>query len=116
MSMQSPVTHFEVYGRNSAALREFYAAAFGWTIHYDESMKYGLVHQEEGDRGIGGGIGEGDPRVNFVIEVDDLEKKLAEIEQLGGKTVTPITVIPDVVTFAEFSDPEGNVIGISKSG
>ena len=113
--MDSPVTHFEVYGRNAAALREFYAAAFGWTIHYDESMKYGLVHQEEGDRGIGGGIGEGDPRVNVVIEVDDLEAKLTEIERLGGKTVTPITVIPDVVTFAEFSDPEGNVLGIAKS-
>lgn len=53
--------------------------------------------------------------MNFVIEVDDLEAKLAEIEQLGGKTVTPVTVIPDVVTFAEFSDPEGNVLGISKS-
>lgn len=33
---------------------------------------------------------------------------------MGGKTVTPITEIPGVVTYAEFADPEGNVIGISR--
>jgi len=34
---------------------------------------------------------------------------------LGGEVVTPITEIPDMVTFAEFLDPAGNVIGMAKS-
>ena len=35
---------------------------------------------------------------------------------LGGEIVTPVTEIPGVVTFAEFRDPAGNVIGMSKAG
>jgi predicted enzyme related to lactoylglutathione lyase len=27
----------------------------------------------------------------------------------------PVTVIPDMVTFAQFADPEGNVVGIVKN-
>ena len=53
--------------------------------------------------------------MNVVIEVPDLEKTLTQIEELGGKTVTPITEMGPV-TFAEFSDLEGNVLGIVKAG
>ncbi len=28
---------------------------------------------------------------------------------------SPVTEIPDVVTFAQFADPDGNVIGLFKS-
>lgn len=113
--MTSPVTHFEIYGRNAEQLRNFYSKVFGWEIHADNPMNYGLVHRDPEARGIGGGIAEGDPRVSVVIEVPDLEAALAAIEIAGGKTVTPITVIPDMVTYAEFADPEGNVVGIAKS-
>ena len=113
--MGKPVVHFEVYGRNAAALRDFYAKAFDWEIHADNPMNYGLIHTNAAGKGIEGGIAEGDPRVNVVIEVPDLEAALAHIESLGGKTVTPITEIPGMVTFAEFADPEGNVIGVSKA-
>jgi len=113
--MGNPVVHFEVYGRNPTALNEFYGKAFGWDVHVQGEMGgYGLVHTNANDQGIEGGIAEGAPRVNVVIEVPDLDAKLAEIEQLGGKTVTPVTDMGAVV-FAEFSDPEGNVIGIVKS-
>jgi hypothetical protein len=33
---------------------------------------------------------------------------------MGGKTVVPVTEIPNVVTFALFQDPEGNMVGIIK--
>ena len=36
--------------------------------------------------------------------------KAAE-KKLGGKVVLPVTKLPDV-TLAQFSDPEGNVIGL----
>ena len=49
--------------------------------------------------------------MNIVIEVPDLEEALATIESIGGKTVTPPTEVPGV-TFAAFSDPEGNVVGV----
>jgi uncharacterized protein len=103
--MGNPVVHFEVRGRNQPALKEF----------YDPQMAYGMIHAgAEAGKGIDGGLGQGDPRVNVVIEVPDLEKALTQIEELGGKTVTPITAMGPV-TFAEFSDLEGNVLGIVKS-
>lgn len=113
--MGNPVVHFEIYGRNAAPLREFYEKAFGWEIHADNPMNYGMVHTNADGKGIEGGVAEGDPRVNVVIEVPDLESALATIESAGGKIVTPITEVPGVVTFAEFSDPEGNVVGLAKA-
>lgn len=113
--MGAPVVHFEIYGKGGERLKKFYADLFGWEIHSDNPMNYGLVHTNAEDKGIGGGITEGEPRVNIVVEVDDLQKHLDLAEQLGGKTVTPITEIPGMVTFAEFRDPAGNVIGMAKS-
>jgi predicted enzyme related to lactoylglutathione lyase len=31
---------------------------------------------------------------------------------MGGKTIVPKTEIPNVVTFAQFADIEGNVVGL----
>jgi predicted enzyme related to lactoylglutathione lyase len=52
-------------------------------------------------------------RVNVVVDVDDLQKYLDKAVSMGAEVVTPITEIPDMVTWAEFRDPAGNVIGIS---
>ena len=49
------------------------------------------------------------------VEVDDLQAYLDKIESLGGKTVVPITEIPNVVMFAHFTDPVGNLMGLVKS-
>lgn len=114
--MGKPVVHFEIYGKDAGKLQKFYADLFDWEIHADNPMNYGMVHTgAEPGRGIDGGIAEGDRRVNIVIEVDDLQKYLEAAESMGGKTVTPPTEIPGVVTFAEFKDPAGNVIGMAKS-
>ena len=113
--MGAPVVHFEIYGKDAAKLQGFYADLFGWEIHADNPMNYGMVHTNSGDKGIGGGIAEGDARVNVVVEVDDLQKYLDTAVAAGAKVVTPITEIPGVVTFAEFRDPAGNVTGMAKS-
>ncbi len=34
--------------------------------------------------------------------------------KMGGKVVMPITEIPNMVTMAQFADPEGHIIGIVK--
>jgi hypothetical protein len=111
--MGAPVTHFEIYGKDPAKLRSFYSDLFGWEIHGDNPQEYGLIHTHSGDKGIGGGIGSGDPRVNVVIEVDDLQKYLDTAVSMGAEIVTPITEISGMVTFAEFRDPAGNVIGMA---
>ena len=52
--------------------------------------------------------------MTFYAQVDDLQAYLDKAEQLGGMTVMPPTEIPNVVTLAMFSDPEGNIIGMVK--
>ena len=53
--------------------------------------------------------------VNIYVEVDDPDAYLRKAEQMGGKTVMPTTEIPNMVTFAMFSDPDGNIVGLVKA-
>jgi predicted enzyme related to lactoylglutathione lyase len=78
-------------------------------------MSYGAVDTQAD--GINGGIGpaQGPNQVTFYIEVDDLQGTLTQIELAGGKTVVPVMEVPGVVTFAQFADPDGNVVGLVKS-
>jgi uncharacterized protein len=114
--MGSPVVHFEINSANPEELHAFYGKLFDWHIETMPEMGYGMV-DPHGDRGIGGGIGraQGPNQVTFYIEVDDPQAKLDQIEAAGGKTVVPVTAMGDMVTFAQFSDPDGNVIGLVKS-
>jgi predicted enzyme related to lactoylglutathione lyase len=114
--MGAPVTWFEISSANSEALREFYAEAFDWKLNAVEGFPYALV--DSGVEGaIPGGIGEarGPNQVIFYVEVDDPQAYLDRIEELRGTTVVPVTELPGLVTFAQFADPEGNVIGLVKA-
>ncbi len=53
--------------------------------------------------------------VTFYVQVDDLDAYLKKAESLGGRTVVPPTEIPNMVTFAMFSDPDGNAVGLVKT-
>jgi predicted enzyme related to lactoylglutathione lyase len=112
--MGNPIVHFEIIGNDGAKLQQFYRQLFNWEVKADNPWNYGMV--EATDSGIGGGIGPGQTTgVTFYIEVPDLEAALARAEELGGKTETPPTEIPDMVTYATFTDPEGNRIGLVKA-
>ena len=113
--MAHPVVHFEVAGRDLEKLQGFYGALFGWNIQkVPGPMPYAMV-EKDGD-GIGGGIGQapdGDGHVTFYVGADDPQAVLDKAEQLGGKTILPVTELPQV-TIALFADPEGHVIGVAK--
>lgn len=110
-----PVVHWEINAQDPKALHAFYGDLFGWKINADNPMGYGLV--TAGGDGINGGIGpaQGGPsHVTFYVRVADLDATLRKAGQLGASTVVPPTEIPNMVTFAVFTDPEGNRIGIIK--
>jgi predicted enzyme related to lactoylglutathione lyase len=115
--MANPVTWFEITGKNGKKLQDFYSAAFGWKIDASNPMNYGMV--DNAGQGIGGGISGGDGQNNqviFYIEVDDPHAYLDKIESKGGKTIVPVTEVPGMVIFAQFADPDGNVVGMTKAG
>jgi uncharacterized protein len=117
--MGQPVVHFEVVGKDGAALRSFYTELAGWEINADNPMQYGMVAREgnvnpEGI-GIGGGVGQGpegyDGHVTFYIEVPDVEAALAKAESLGGTRIMGPEDIMGQVVLGQFKDPAGNMVG-----
>ena len=114
--MGAPVIWFEVNSANSAKLRDFYSKLFDWKTEHIGQPDYSIINTGV-EGGIGGGIGQaqGPNQVTFYIAVDDLQATLDAIEKAGGKTVMPVTVIPDMVTLAQFADPDGNIIGLVKA-
>ena len=115
--MPNPVVHFEIRSTGADKLQKFYTDLFEWHIDASNPMGYGLVDTHT-ETGINGGISatNGEPNmVSFYVEVEDIEAKLKEAEELGASVVMPVTTIPGMVTFAMFSDPEGNCIGLVSS-
>jgi predicted enzyme related to lactoylglutathione lyase len=118
--MGQPVVHFEVIGKDGAALQRYYSTLFGWEIDASNPMNYGIVKREDNLNpdgiGIGGGVGagpEGYPgHVTFYIEVPDVEAALARAESLGGKRLMGPDRMDDQLVIGQFADPEGHVIGL----
>ncbi len=116
--MGYPIVHFELMGKDPDALRAFYSKVMGWKIEVHPEMDYGVVDTDSGGSGIGGGVGSlpnGSNAVTVYIEVPDTDAVLKEVEAAGGKTTMPTEVIPGMVTFAQFQDPAGNIVGLVKS-
>jgi hypothetical protein len=104
-----------VVGQDLPKLQSFYGELFDWKMQSVPEMGYAMV-EKEGD-GIAGGIGQaqngGPGHVTFYVSVADPQAVLDKAESLGGKTIMPVTELPNV-TIALFADPEGHVIGIAK--
>ena len=115
--MPNPIVHWELNTKDAKKTKEFMASLFGWHVDSNNPMDYGMIDTHT-EKGLNGGIQDSDqaPKGTTVyIEVDDLQAYLDKAESLGGKTVMPIVVVPNMVTMAMFSDPQGNVFGLVKS-
>jgi predicted enzyme related to lactoylglutathione lyase len=112
--MVHAVVHFEIGGPDDRQLADFYSDLLGWQMQPVPGIGYTLIDTCAGE-GINGGVSatqDGVPTVTFYIEADDLQAVLDKVNLLGGKTVTPITELPGMATFAMFEDLDGLVIGL----
>ena len=110
------VTHFEIEGPDGKKLQDFYSGLFDWTVDAGNPMNYGIVSAV--DNGIGGGITasqDGKASVKVYVEVDSIDRYLEKAKAMGGKVIMERTVLPGMVTMAQFADPSGNVIGLAES-
>jgi uncharacterized protein len=121
--MGQPVVHFEVVGKDGDKLQSYYTELFGWNIVSDNPMNYGMVDGKDnktadGNVGIGGGVGQGPEgyggHVTFYVAVPDVEEALQKAESLGGKRVMGPEDIMGMVVLGQFTDPEGNLVGVVK--
>jgi len=111
----SPIVHVDIPLRNPEADTNFYRDVFGWQI--DSSMPGYPMYSAEG--GPGGGFpqkGNGPqamPGVRVYLQVPNIEAALRQVEERGGKTVTPrIDIEGGHGAFAVFEDPSGNTMAV----
>ena len=110
--MNHPVVHFEIGCKDKEKTSAFYSAAFGWKI---DPGPMGMISTGSSD-GIPGHVAalghEPHQFTHLYLQTDDVAASPLN-ESLGGKSVVPPVPIPSG-TFAWFSDPEGNVVGLWK--
>ena len=115
--MPNPIVHWELNADDAKKAQEFYGKLFDWHVDSNNPMDYGMVDTHT-EHGINGGIhhsADAPKGVTIYVEVEDLQAYLDKAVSLGGKVVMPVTVIPNMVTMAQFADPQGNVVGMVKS-
>jgi uncharacterized protein len=125
--MGQQVVHFEIIGTDPATLRGYYGDLFGWEFNtgdattetVSERGNYGFIDgSTTGDgTGINGGVGGGTgyaPRVLFYIAVPSVEAALQKAESLGGtRRMGPEPAAGADFAVGQFTDPEGNLVGVA---
>jgi uncharacterized protein len=124
--MAQPVVHFEIIGKDPANLRNYFGKLFGWEFDtsspvaeaVSEPDNYGFMDRVTTSDGTGipGGVG-GGPRygnhVLFYVGVADVEAALQKAESLGGQRQMGPERAPTGLVVGQFTDPEGNLIGVA---
>jgi predicted enzyme related to lactoylglutathione lyase len=117
------IAYFQIPADDVGRARKFYQSLLGWkivpdTTLEDKSLEWQNIETgepKEGTMNMGGlykRMGPG-PIMNFV-EVEEIEKVLARVEELGGKVMMPLDTIKGVGLVAVIQDTEGNIVGLWK--
>jgi predicted enzyme related to lactoylglutathione lyase len=120
------IGHFMIPADNVERAKHFYRKLLGWKIELtkntmDPSVKEMHYHdiitgtEQEGTMNTGGLYKRhmNEPILSFVV-VDDIDKVLSKVEDLGGRITLPKEHIRGVGVAAMIQDSEGNVIGLWK--
>jgi len=96
--------------------KKFYSELFGWAT--DDmpmgDMTYTVL--KAGDKEVGGIMpipeqAKGTPPYwGIYVTVDDVDATSKKAEELGAKTIVPLTDIPEVGRMFAFQDPQGAII------
>lgn len=112
----SPAVMFEFIAKDQQLLCDFYQSVFGWQYEVDGGFAY-INFAPQLITPLGG-IGQAKPDVpgwqpgrNFYLATEDVEASLAKVVEAGGAVAVPVTET-DGYTFAMFTDPEGNLVGL----
>jgi predicted enzyme related to lactoylglutathione lyase len=114
-AMPHPVVYFEIGCKDLAKTEKFFGELFGWKTQRNGITSTIDTGSQQGVPGHMTALGhEPQHYTIFYVEVDDLQAYLDKATALGGKTLVPPVKIPTGGAFAWFSDPEGNMIGLTK--
>jgi len=104
--MSAPIVFFDVAGRDTAALRRFYAGVFGWEADNDGAVRVSVASPLEGS------FREDPPEQRLYLGVADVAAALNEVVRSGGAVDQGRFEVPGVAVLGLFRDPEGNPMGL----
>jgi len=107
------INYVELPAADTAASKEFYASAFGWTFT-DFGPTYAATTGGDVDLGLQGDASEAPKAPLPVIDVADLEAALDSVSAAGGQITRAIFSFPGGRRF-EFTDPAGNAIAVART-
>jgi uncharacterized protein len=111
--MPAEIAHIEFKSANFARTSEFYGKLFGWQMEQNASASYMKL---AGGDGPSAGWFRADlvqsPGPVAYLPVDDLEAKLAEVEEAGGRILVRTLPFAGGGEIGLFADPDGNVLGL----
>jgi uncharacterized protein len=122
------IVYFEIPADDVDRAKRFYNSLLGWKIEPtkvpvpDTSMQYqDIITGEPNEVTPMGSLSTGgmykrqmnEPIVNYVM-VNDIDEKIAMVENLGGKIAVPKRELEAVGEFVIIQDTEGNVIALFK--
>jgi predicted enzyme related to lactoylglutathione lyase len=110
------VVHFEIVGRDAAALQKFYGDLFEWKLDTNNPNGYGMSSPDETGVvvGIGASHDGGAGHVTGYVAVKDIDATLARATDLGGRVIMPKFNPGPNATLALVADPEGHVLGLTE--
>lgn len=116
----SRVTYFEIPATELDRAAAFYCALFGITLERAQidHLEMAIFPNPDGVPGIAGALVTGESycpllagsRVYF--SCTDIDRTLARVVRLGGRTLYPKTSIGELGWVAEFEDSEGNRVAL----
>ena len=116
------VVHFEIHASDPERAVTFYEKVFGWSFQkWEGPMEYWLIVTGPDDKpGINGGLvrrrGEidGEAVIAYVctVDVDEIDKTTATVEENGGSIALPKMPIPGMGWLVYCKDTEGNIFGM----
>ncbi len=122
--MSNPLIHFDVKADDVERAKSFYQNVFGWEITQLMTADkngfdyWGVTTREPGTPGINGGLMKRTTEsLNYecTIQVDDIDKAIADIKSNGGTITREKSELPGVGFMASAKDSEGNPIGLMQA-
>ncbi len=110
MREDGKIDYVEFPATDTGAVKEFYAAAFGWSFT-DYGPDYAAFDNAASDGGFNGHEADAHPAPLVILYAHDLEAMQAKVEAAGGKVVREIRAFPGGRRF-HFADPCGNILGV----
>ena len=108
--MSAPIVYFEIAGPDTATQRAFYSSVFAWDIDANATISAASTG------GTRGGLRQDPAEKMLYLGVPNINETLKLVQANGGTIVIPRTEVPGVVTFALFTDPAGNRMGLAELG